>query len=366
MGKITKIVLTGGPCAGKTTGLSWIQNAFEARGYTVLVVPETATELILGGLNGKTCGSLLEFQTYMLRLQMLKESIFESAAKNMDKEKILIVCDRGTLDMHAFMSDEEFEQALSDLCLNEIELRDNYDGIFHLVTAAKGASEFYTTANNAARTETPQQAAAADDRIIASWTGHPHLRVIDNERSFEGKMKHLIAEISRLLGEPELFEIERKFLIEYPDLDLLESLPYCEKVGIIQTYINAPEGEEVRIRQRGANGHFIYYETRKRKVTEVKRVETERRLTAEEYLTQLMNADLTRHPVRKDRYCLTENGRYYEIDVYPFWKKQAILEVEVKDESEEIVFPKEVKVIREVTEEERFRNSALAREIPEE
>lgn len=26
--KITKIVLTGGPCAGKTTAMSWIQNAF--------------------------------------------------------------------------------------------------------------------------------------------------------------------------------------------------------------------------------------------------------------------------------------------------------------------------------------------------
>ena len=55
--KITKIVVTGGPCAGKTTGLSWIQNAFAARGYRVLFVPETATELISNGVAPWTCGS---------------------------------------------------------------------------------------------------------------------------------------------------------------------------------------------------------------------------------------------------------------------------------------------------------------------
>ena len=27
--RIKKIVITGGPCAGKTTGMSWIQNTFE-------------------------------------------------------------------------------------------------------------------------------------------------------------------------------------------------------------------------------------------------------------------------------------------------------------------------------------------------
>ena len=54
--KIHKIVLTGGPCAGKTTGMSWIQNAFSKLGYKVLFVPETATELITGGVTPWGCG----------------------------------------------------------------------------------------------------------------------------------------------------------------------------------------------------------------------------------------------------------------------------------------------------------------------
>ena len=48
--QITKIVITGGPCAGKTTGMGKIQREFSKRGYTVLFVPETATELITGGV----------------------------------------------------------------------------------------------------------------------------------------------------------------------------------------------------------------------------------------------------------------------------------------------------------------------------
>ena len=37
---VTKIVITGGPCAGKTTALSWIMNSFTEKGYVVLIVPE--------------------------------------------------------------------------------------------------------------------------------------------------------------------------------------------------------------------------------------------------------------------------------------------------------------------------------------
>lgn len=59
---ITKIVITREPCAGKTTDMSWIQNAFSSRGYRVLFVSVTATELITGGVAPWTCGSNLDYQ----------------------------------------------------------------------------------------------------------------------------------------------------------------------------------------------------------------------------------------------------------------------------------------------------------------
>ena len=39
---IFRIVITGGPCAGKTTAMSWIQNAFTQKGWLVLFVDETS------------------------------------------------------------------------------------------------------------------------------------------------------------------------------------------------------------------------------------------------------------------------------------------------------------------------------------
>ncbi len=359
MPEITKIVITGGPCAGKTTAMSWIQSHFTKLGYKVLFVPETATELITGGVAPWTCGTNVDYQKCQMRLQMVKEELFCQGAASMKTEKVLIVCDRGALDNKAYMTDAEFAEVLDSLDLSEVELRDDYDAVFHLVTAAKGAEQFYTTSNNAARTESVQQAAELDDMLISAWTGHPHLRIIDNASEFEDKLKRLIAEMLSFLGEPMAMEIERKFLIEYPDAAVLEQLPNCQRVEIIQTYLTAPEGEEIRLRQRGMDGHFTYSMTTKRG-RGLKRVEVERRLSQNEYLSRLMDADPTCRPIRKTRYCLTADNQYFEIDVYPFWNDRAIVEIELSHEDEEIRFPEIIKVIREVTEEDEYKNHALA------
>ena len=360
--EITKIVITGGPCAGKSTAMSRIQTAFTQLGYTVLFVPETATELIKGGVAPWTCGTNAEYQECQLILQIAKEKTFERAAKTMPSDKILIVCDRGTLDNKAYMTDEEFGNAISEVGLSEVEARDSYDAVFHLVTAAKGAVEFYTTENNAARTETPEQAAILDDKLISAWTGHPHFRVIDNSSDFNDKMRRLIAEISTFLGEPEPFETERKFLIEYPDIKWLENNPTCQRIEIIQTYLKSENGDEIRVRQRGYDGNYIYFKTTKRKVSELKRVEIERRLTKEEYLNLLMESDTDKRQIRKTRYCLTYENQYFEIDVYPFWSDKAVMEIELSDENAKITFPDKIKVIKEVTDDEAYKNASLALE----
>ena len=360
---ITRIVITGGPCAGKTTGLSWIRNAFSSRGYRVLFVPETATELITGGVAPWTCGSNLEYQKCQVKLQLEKEKVFLQAAEGMDSEKVLIVCDRGIMDNKAYMTDTEFLAVLNALDLDPVSARDSYDGVFHLVTAAKGAEEFYTLSNNQARTETPEEARRLDDRLIAAWTGHPHLRVIGNGTDFDAKMKRLIAEIAALLGEPEPFEIERKFLIRYPDLDWLQSLPNCHRVEIIQTYLLSKNGDEIRVRQRGEDGSYTYYETIKRRVSHLKRVEIERSLTQEEYLNLLMETDPELRPIRKTRYCLTWDNQYFEIDMYPFWDDKAIVEIELSEENMEIRFPPQLKVLREVTDDDAYSNYSLAKRV---
>ena len=74
MREIRTIVVTGGPCGGKSTAMGWIQQAFSRLGYTVLFVPETATELISGGLAPWTCGTNLDYQRCQIHLQLEKEN----------------------------------------------------------------------------------------------------------------------------------------------------------------------------------------------------------------------------------------------------------------------------------------------------
>ena len=362
--KISKIVLTGGPCAGKTTVLSWINNYFSKRGYTVLFVPETATELITNGVAPWTCGTNFDYQTFQIRLQKIKEQIFDEAAKTMKSDKILIVCDRGILDNKAYMKDVEFKKVLKELGTNETKERDSYDAVFHLVSAAKGKEEAYTLANNVARTENIEQAKKLDDKIISAWTGHPHFRIIDNSTEFEQKLERLLKEITSFLGEPEPLEIERKFLIYYPNIKELESMPNCTKVDITQTYLKSVDDTERRVRARGINGDYLYYLTEKRKISNLKRIELEKRLTQDEYLALLMESDNKLHIIHKTRYCLSENNQYFEIDIYPEWDNQAIMEIELSSEDEEIKIPEFIKIIKDVTDDENYKNYQMANQMP--
>lgn len=356
--EITKIVITGGPCAGKTTAMSWIQNAFTDLGYHVIFVPECATELINSGISGITCKSVVDFQKALMKLQIEREKIYESAAQTIKSEKVLIVCDRGSMDSKAYLTNLEFSTVLNEINKSEVELRDNYDAVFHLVTSAKGASEFYTLENNSARTETIDEAIISDDRLIDAWNGHPHFRVIDNSTNFDDKMKKLIKEISLFLGEPEPYEIERKFLIELPDIAWLNK--NCKKTEIIQTYLKSND-DEIRVRQRGINGNYIYTQTIKKNINNIKRIEIEKRLSKDEYLELLMDADTKKHQIRKTRYCLVYKNQYFEIDIYPFWNDKAIVEIELNNENQQIEFPSKLKIIKEVTNDKKYKNSELAK-----
>lgn len=361
---IQKIVITGGPCGGKTTALTWIANNLPQWGYRLLFVPETATELIGGGLTPWGCGTNLDYQRCQMELQLTKERLFERGGRTIDADKLLIVCDRGAMDNKAYMTDEEFGQLCREMDTTEEALRNRYDAVFHLVTAAKGAMNIYTTANNAARYETPEVAVNVDDRIIAAWTGHPHLRIIDNSSAFEQKLERLLHEILSFLGEPVPLENERAFLVKYPDMDWLENYPNRRKVQISQTFLRSAPGEEVCVRQRSADGFSTYYETVKKPMDGPKLVEIEKALTQKEYLKRLSDADPAKRTLHKTRYHLTCQGQYYEIDLFPFWSDRALCETLVSDESVPVNLPPELTVIREVTDDPAYTNAALAETIP--
>ena len=58
MKKIFHLVLTGGPCAGKSTAITKVFDELTQKGYSVLIVPETATEIILSGVTPTLIGNV--------------------------------------------------------------------------------------------------------------------------------------------------------------------------------------------------------------------------------------------------------------------------------------------------------------------
>ena len=122
----------------------------------------------------------------------------------------------------------------------------------------------------------------------------------------------------------------------------------------------------MRVRQRGSHGSYIYVKTTVQQTADGHFLETEQRLTKDEYLSLLMDADTSLRQIRKNRYCLTENNLYFEIDVYPFWKQQALLEIQVIDPHQHIAFPPFLSILRDVTHNSAYKSYGISQHIPPE
>lgn len=159
-------------------------------------------------------------------------------------------------------------------------------------------------------------------------------------------------------------EIERRFLIAMPDLTMLTAA--CERVyAMEQTYLKAEEGVTARVRHRvGVREEFFYTEKEYR--TNCTSEEREREIDKAEYAQLLERRDEALQTISKRRFCLPHDGLIFEIDVYPFWEKVAVMEVELTSEEQPFTFPEGITVLKEVTSDRRMKNVALARKIPKE
>ena len=365
MNEIKKIVLTGGPCAGKTTALVRIIEHFSNLGYKVFTIPEVPTLFTQAGMNylTKNRGFFYEGEKATLEIQMALEDKFMRMAEECTEQPCLIVCDRGTMDISAYMAKDTWADITRSVGTSTPQLRQRYDAVLHLVSAADGAEQYYTTANNAQRNEPMTEeglriARSLDKKVIHAWTGHPHLRVINNHDDFEAKMRRVIKEISSVLCLPQPIEEERKYIIE-----ITGQLPDdCIESDIAQTYLQADEDTEIRLRKRGWDDKYVYVHTTKKKTSANEELVTERQINNSLYEMMLGLADPACQTIVKRRQSFIWQGQYFEIDTY---RQQleglVILETKGITEGEPVKFPPFVKVVREITGDKDYYNYNLAR-----
>jgi hypothetical protein len=203
------VCLTGGPCGGKTSSVSILSDLFESLGWKVYRVPETATFLFSGGISFPELNEPMQYsiQKSILDCMVKIENTYRELARlNCERgQKTVLICDRGAMDPSAYMprdGSEGWLKMLEELGLDEVSLRDHrYDCIIHLVSAAKGAEQFYSLENNATRTEGLDLARHLDSQVMSAWVGHASLQVIDNNSvNFAEKCDKVVQAVCERLG----------------------------------------------------------------------------------------------------------------------------------------------------------------------
>jgi len=197
------IAITGGPCAGKTCALEFLERELKERGYTPIIVPECASTFIDAGIAPWTV-TLMGFQTAIFELQLAQEEIFGRAAERVEG-KVALILDRGLMDGRGYVTDEQFRDLLVSHGIDPDpeKIFARYGAVFHLESTARGLSDAYTLENNEARMENVEEAVAVEDRTLKVWEGHPNRHIIQNEVRFEDKCAHLLNEVLAYLETVE-------------------------------------------------------------------------------------------------------------------------------------------------------------------
>lgn len=369
---IYRICITGGPCAGKTTSLTTIRTSLQEKGFTVLEVPEAATLMMKGGCFIQTStmsfAQAVKFQISLMQMQMNLEDIFIDIAIN-SNQPCVILTDRGVMDGSAYTSEKIWKAILNETGWTSIQLRDRrYDAVIHLVTAADGAVEFYGKENEA-RYESPAQAIDVDHKLIRAWTGHPHLKIIDNNHGggFKGKIQALTKVVMKYVGLPAMAYVQKKFLLMH---DGEGRFIIDEPVGlkretfeVEEVFLVCRNKDEIenKIRSRGKEDSYTYIHESRTKV-KGQEIIKKRQITAREFIQLLDSKNVNMRPIEKIRHCFIYQNQNFVVDVFKNVEGcPTILRIETEDKTDEINIPPFVKVAREVTGEKTYVTNSMSK-----
>lgn len=185
-----RIVLTGGPGAGKTAVLEIARRSFCHR---VAFLPEAAGIVFGGGFERRSSlAGRKASQRAIFHIQREQERMVEE-----EGEVGSVLCDRGTLDGLAYWPESEESFWLDLGTTRQIELG-RYHAVIHLRTP--GEDRGYNH-QNPLRTEDAITAHEIDQRIALAWDGHPNRVLIDPCPDFAEKALRAIACIKSNLPE---------------------------------------------------------------------------------------------------------------------------------------------------------------------
>lgn len=171
-----RVVLTGGPGAGKTAVLALLR---ESLCKHVQALPESASVIFGGGFpRSDRPGARDAAQRAIFYVQRELESAADS------ENPAVVLCDRGTVDGAAYSGNpEEFFRSVGTSVAEQLA---RYAAVIHLRTPS---AEGGYNRQNPLRTESPSDAAALDEKIARAWAQHPRVLVVQNMPDFLTKAR---------------------------------------------------------------------------------------------------------------------------------------------------------------------------------
>jgi len=322
--RVHRIVITGGPCAGKTTAMAKLSDRLTNIGFAVFVVPEVATLTITGGAKPGTYSTKQhkDWETSVLRTQMALEDNFKDIAEkcsvSQGKHAVLLM-DRGTMDVLAYVGKDAFDDVLEEFQWTVPQLRDQrYEAVVHLVTAAIGAEQFYSLENNKARMESRPEAIALDGRLARAWVGHNALHVVENGTgSFEEKIRRTVDVVCRSLGVPGPRAKPRWWIVRNVDEAALAKLEPAEW-RLEHCFLNTSDGSESRVTKKSSEGGgpATYHHRVRGAMVGDEHSTSERTLSLREYKALLKTRDPGRLKIKKTRRAFLYEDEYYMLDTF--------------------------------------------------
>lgn len=181
-----RIVLTGGPGAGKTAVLEMMRKTLCDH---VRIVPEAASIVFGGGFpRGTSVDERRAGQRAIFYIQRELEAL--AMAENVP----IALCDRGTIDGLAYWPGPDDLWASVGTTLDEQLAR--YHAVIHLRTPplANGYNQ-----QNPLRVESALEAAAIDVRIADAWRTHPRRYEVESMPDFLAKVARVVEIVRREL-----------------------------------------------------------------------------------------------------------------------------------------------------------------------
>lgn len=343
--QILKVVLTGGPCGGKTTAIKEIKKYLKKKDIPLLIVPETATELIVSGIKPGAIPTY-EFQSLVLKKQLSKEKITEEYAKKIcqNNELCVIIYDRGILDNKAYLENiTDFQKLVIEEGLNEINLLDNYDLVLDLLSLATCKPEAYNLLNEA-RTEDIPTARELDRKTTISWIGHRNLKIISSEVPQNIELKEILNEIDELINGVRKKHIRRFLVNDISSNYNIYNENNSQEIYVSDYYLEGTNSNyQYIVSKRTFKNEDSYIFTVYKEQNGVRTIIEDKHITREEYYKLINQNKIIKKVNRKETYFIYNNKKY----TLCFYDDITILQLELKSDSK-VYFPDNIDIITEI------------------